>query len=85
VNTARANGTFEVQLNPLGAYNGSDLTLGRMSMDKQFHGDLEGTSKGEMLSAGSSVKDSGGYVAMERVTGSLGATPAASCVNTARR
>lgn len=69
--TARATGTFDVQIKPLGAYNSSDLTLGRMSIDKQLHGDLEGTSKGEMLSAGSNVKDSGGYVAMERVTGSL--------------
>ncbi len=42
-----------------------------MSIDKQFHGDLDGTSKGEMLSAGTDVKGSAGYVAMERVTGTL--------------
>jgi hypothetical protein len=42
-----------------------------MSIDKQFHGDLEAVSKGEMLSAGTSVKGSAGYVAMERVTGTL--------------
>ena len=49
-----------------------DAGLGRMSIDKQFHGDLEGTSKGFMLaSAAAVVKGSGGYVAMERVTGTL--------------
>ena len=42
-----------------------------MSIDKQFHGDLEGTSKGQMLTAGSSVKESGVYVAVERITGTL--------------
>ena len=68
----RAKGTFEVKLNPQPAYNTSDgALLGRMSIDKQFHGDLNGTSKGEMLTAGSSVKSSAGYVAVERVTGTL--------------
>jgi hypothetical protein len=42
-----------------------------MTLDKQFHGDLEGTSRGEMLSYSSSVPGSAGYVAMELVTGSL--------------
>src|SRR5271165_4091355 len=42
-----------------------------MSIDKQFHGDLEGTSKGEMLGAMTEVKGSAGYVAIERVTGTL--------------
>ena len=42
-----------------------------MSIDKQFHGDLEATSKGEMLTAGTAVKGSAGYVAIERVTGTL--------------
>ncbi len=45
--------------------------LARMSIEKQFHGTLEGTSKGEMLSAGTTVKDSAGYVALERVSGTL--------------
>jgi hypothetical protein len=45
--------------------------LGRMSIDKRFHGDLEATSKGEMLTAGTSVKGSAGYVAIERVDGTL--------------
>jgi hypothetical protein len=42
-----------------------------MSLDKQFHGDLEGTSKGEMLTIGTDVKGSAGYVAIERVIGRL--------------
>ena len=45
--------------------------MGRMTIDKQFHGDLEAASKGQMLSAMTEVKGSAGYVAMERVTGTL--------------
>ena len=65
--TTRASGTFEVKLTSLA----TDDTLGRMSIDKQLHGDLEGTSKGEMLTAGTSIKSSAGYVAIERVSGTL--------------
>lgn len=43
-----------------------------MSIHKQYHGELEGTGKGEMLTASTSVKGSGAYVAIERVAGSLG-------------
>lgn len=68
----QAIGTFDVKLNPLLQYNMSeDAKLGRMSIDKQFHGDLEASSQGEMLSAGTDVKGSAGYVAIERVSGSL--------------
>jgi Protein of unknown function (DUF3224) len=45
--------------------------LGRMSIDKQFHGELDATSKGEMLTGMTPTKGSAGYVAMERVTGTL--------------
>ena len=70
--TNRATGTFEVKLNPLAPYNQDEgAALGRLSIDKQFHGDLEATSKGEMLSAGTLVDGSAGYVAIERVTGTL--------------
>jgi Protein of unknown function (DUF3224) len=70
--TMRATGTFDVKLAPQAMDDkGEGSALGRMSIDKQFHGDLEGTSKGEMLTAGTSVKDSAGYVAIERVTGTL--------------
>jgi Protein of unknown function (DUF3224) len=70
--TQHATGPFEVKLAPIDpAFKTEDNSLGRMSIDKQFHGDLEATSKGEMLTAGTSVKGSAGYVAMERVSGSL--------------
>jgi hypothetical protein len=70
--TSHASGTFEVKLTPQRDEGGADAGLGRMSIDKQFHGDLEGTSKGFMLSSAATVvKGSGGYVAMERVTGTL--------------
>ena len=68
--TTQARGTFEVKLNPLSAHH-ADAKLGRMSIDKQFHGDLEGTSQGEMLSAMTEVKGSAGYVAIERVSATL--------------
>lgn len=68
----QASGPFEVKLAPLGNDATPDgLTLSRFSLDKQFRGDLEGTSKGEMLAAGTPVKGSAGYVAVERVTGTL--------------
>jgi hypothetical protein len=68
----RATGAFDVTLKPLPMEEQPEgSTLGRMSIDKHFHGDLDGTSKGEMLSAGTSVKNSAGYVAIERVTGTL--------------
>ena len=63
----RATGTFDVKVVPLAA----DGLLGRMSIDKQFQGDLAGSSSGEMLTAGTEVKGSAGYVAIERVTGEL--------------
>jgi uncharacterized protein DUF3224 len=67
-----AAGTFEVKLIPQ-APDGKfeDPTLGRMTIEKQIHGDLEATSKGTMLTAGTDVKGSAGYVAIERVTGTL--------------
>jgi hypothetical protein len=69
--TIRASGTFDVKLTPQPVEDG-DAGLARMTIDKQFHGDLEGTSKGFMLSSAATVvKGSGGYVAMERVTGTL--------------
>jgi hypothetical protein len=64
----KATGPFEVKLAPLTA---PDAVPGRMSIDKQFHGDLEAASKGEMLMAGSPVQGSAGYVAIERVEGTL--------------
>ncbi|MGA2903308.1 MAG: DUF3224 domain-containing protein [Candidatus Korobacteraceae bacterium] len=70
---AHATGTFEVKLVPQPADDQSKAAaLGRMSIDKQFHGGLEGVSKGEMLSFGTGTKgSSGGYVAMEQFSGTL--------------
>jgi len=68
--TTHASGSFEVQINPQAQDNAEGSTLGRMSIDKQFHGDLEGTGKGEMLTAGTDT-GSAVYVAIERVTGTL--------------
>ena len=63
-----AAGPFDVKLAPQPP--GEDA-LGRFSLDKTFHGDLEATSKGQMLAFRSSVNGSAGYVAMEQVTGVL--------------
>jgi hypothetical protein len=70
--TIHASGPFEVKLVPQ-TPNGifENATTGRMTIDKQFHGDLEGTSKGQMLTAMTETKGSAGYVAIERVTGTL--------------
>jgi hypothetical protein len=67
-----ATGTFEVKLVPQPKDDYADgATLGRLTIDKQFHGDLTGVSKGQMLSALTPVKGSAGYVALEVVTGTL--------------
>ena len=67
-----AKGTFEVTMKPLPlADAGADDKLARMSLDKKFAGDLVGTGRGEMLSAGTEVKDSAGYVAIEKVVVTL--------------
>lgn len=68
--TALAHGSFDVHLVPQAQDQAEGSSLGRMSIDKQFHGDLEATSKGEMLSAGTDA-GSAVYVAIERVTGTL--------------
>ena len=64
-----ATGIFEVAIVP---QTDREITmLGRMTIDKQFHGALEATSQGQMLSAGTAVTGSAGYVAIERVAGVL--------------
>jgi len=69
----RATGTFDVKITP----QASDLApegpnLGRMSLDKQYHGDLDASAKGEMITAaGIAVKESAAYSAVERVSGAL--------------
>jgi putative acetyltransferase len=71
--STRATGLFEVRMSPAPLGDaGADATLGRMLLDKTFSGDLVGTGKGEMLMAGTAVKGSAGYVAIEHVRGTLG-------------
>ncbi len=69
-----AKGPFEVKLAPQKVDNpqAERSGHGRMSIDKQFYGELEATSQGEMLSFMTSTKGSAGYVAIEKVTGALG-------------
>jgi hypothetical protein len=67
-----ATGEFDVKLVPQKDEGIGDATIGRMSIDKQYHGDLEGTGLGQMLAGmAADVKDSGAYVAIERVRGTL--------------
>ncbi|WP_411884878.1 DUF3224 domain-containing protein [Polaromonas sp. YR568] len=69
---SHATGSFEVNLVPQSLADAdAGPLMGRLSINKTFSGDLQATSKGEMLSAGTAVKGSAGYVAMERVTGTL--------------
>jgi len=68
----RARGTFEVTLEPQPLSNsGQAANLNRLSIAKQYHGDLEATSHGEMLANGDRTEESGVYVALERVSGQL--------------
>jgi hypothetical protein len=70
--TKLAKGTFEVKVTPLAAEeNVGDPTIGRLALDKTFSGDLTGTSKGQMLGIGTNLTGSGGYVAAERINGTL--------------
>lgn len=70
----QANGEFEVKLQPLDSFakGNEGISLGRMSIDKTFRGDLVANSQGEMLSVMTPVKGSAGYVAIEQITGILG-------------
>ncbi|HAT30690.1 MAG TPA: DUF3224 domain-containing protein [Janthinobacterium sp.] len=68
----QATGDFDVTVTPQAATAGLEsAALGRMTLAKQFHGDLEASSLGEMLTAAGAVQGSAGYVAMERVSGAL--------------
>lgn len=68
----QATGNFEVKLDPQSLSTpGQEAAIGRMSIDKQFRGDLEAVSKGEMLMVMTETRGSAGYVAIERITGTL--------------
>ena len=71
--THHARGTFDVTITPQPSDAYADgAALGRMTLDKTFRGDLDATGRGQMLTALTPVKNSAGYVAIERVTGTLG-------------
>jgi len=67
--TQHARGTFTVEVKPLSPSPGEGIT--RYSINKEIHGDLEATTKGEMFGAGDLKSGNAGYVAMELVTGTL--------------
>ena len=67
----RAAGPFDVKVTPQAPEPGGDPAFGRLLLDKKFHGDLEATSRGQMLTAGTEVEGSAGYVAIEKVDGTL--------------
>ena len=64
-----ASGTFDVKVQPGAA--GPAENISRFTLEKQIHGGIEGTSAGEMLSAGDPKAGAAGYVAIERVTGKV--------------
>ncbi|AIF46311.1 DUF3224 domain-containing protein [Dyella japonica] len=69
---AHAKGTFEVKITPQAPQDGvGDPSVGRMALEKQFQGDMQGQGLGQMLAVGTAVDGSAGYVAMERVTASV--------------
>jgi len=70
VKSMHASGPFDVKVTAQND-SSSDPLLHRMTLDKQYHGDLEATGMGQMLTAGTEVKGSGAYVAIEKVTGTL--------------
>jgi len=72
VMTRHAEGTFDVKTTPLAADEAlAGTQVGRYSLVKQYHGDLDAISKGEMLGAGDLAKGNAGYVAIEQVNGTL--------------
>ncbi|MFD0321146.1 DUF3224 domain-containing protein [Lysobacter gummosus] len=64
-------GPFNVTLSPQPVHEAAEGQFGRMALDKQFHGDLQASSRGEMLAAMTQTKGSAGYVALEKVEGTL--------------
>ncbi|HTS04969.1 MAG TPA: DUF3224 domain-containing protein [Candidatus Eisenbacteria bacterium] len=68
--TQTASGPFDVRVTQQDD-DSDDPLLNRMLLDKQYHGDLDAVAKGQMLTAGTPVKGSGAYVAIEKVSGTL--------------
>ena len=78
----QASGTFEVKMTAQSPNEGAAAAIGKFLLDKQFHGDLEGASKGEMLAVSTAVPGSAGYVAMEQVSGRLNGRTGTFALNT---
>ena len=70
--TMHAAGSFDVKITPLTPNDSAGGAIGRLAGEKQWHGDLEATSVGELLTAGDAKSGNAGYVAVERVSGALG-------------
>ena len=66
-----ARGSFEVTITPQAQDAAEGAAIGRLTIDKRFHGDLEARSKGQMLAAGTAIEGSAGYVAIEQASGTL--------------
>jgi hypothetical protein len=66
-----ARGTFDVKMTPEAVDAADGNPVSRLALDKQYRGDLDGTGRGVMVSATTPVKGSAGYVAIERVSGTL--------------
>jgi len=75
-----AKGSFDATVTPQPSAEGDDPAFTRFTVVKQFQGDMEGTSKVQMLAAGTAIKDSGAYVALERVTATLGGRKGTFCL-----
>ena len=71
VMTHHARGSFDVKVVPQPPDDAAGGPFQRLFLDKQFHGDLDATSKGQMLAGGTAVEGSGAYVALELVSGTL--------------
>lgn len=70
--TANATGTFDVTIRPQPPHDEADgVSIGRAALEKKFHGGLDATSVGEMIGARTATQGSAGYIAMERVRGTL--------------
>lgn len=68
----RANGSFEVKMMPMAAEAGvGDPSVCRMNLHKTFHGELNAVGSGQMLALRTATEGSAGYVALERVSGTL--------------
>ncbi len=69
--TTHASGSFDVTITPQAPDETEGRAIGRLTIDKQFHGDIKAHSKGQMLAASTAIEGSAGYVAIEKAIGTL--------------